>query len=107
MSAENFAMSNYEENKILSELANRPVLDVCCGSRMFWFDRSDTFVSTKIANGERAEVCSDFLNDYGATKIAKDNKCHALHNYPDGKYEFRKEPFAEVKNDDPNYKILV
>lgn len=25
-----------------TELLDRPVLDACCGSRMFWFDRQDT-----------------------------------------------------------------
>lgn len=50
----------------------KPVLDVCCGSKMFWFDKENPLtifsdireVDTKLCDGRSFIVKPDFLNDF-------------------------------------------
>lgn len=30
-----------KERPVMPELEGKSILDMCCGSRMFWFDRTD------------------------------------------------------------------
>lgn len=52
----------------------KPVLDVCCGSRMFWFDRSNTLAtfmdirseSHILCDGRSLEITPDTVADFTA-----------------------------------------
>lgn len=69
----------------------RPILDMCCGSRMFWFNKKDSRV-----------VFADIRNEF---HILCDNR--ALHIAPDVIADFRALPFddntyAQVLFDPPH-----
>jgi ubiquinone/menaquinone biosynthesis C-methylase UbiE len=54
------------------DMKNTPVLDVCCGSRMFWFDRKDpraTFSDRReeshiLCDGRSLEIAPDVVADF-------------------------------------------
>jgi hypothetical protein len=54
------------------EIANKRVLDVCCGGRMFWFDKKHhdalyrTVAPTKLSNGATFSVLPDAIMDFRA-----------------------------------------
>lgn len=56
----------------------KPVLDACCGSRMFWFDRSDdraVFVDKRkeshiLCDGRSLEISPDVIADFTALPFA-------------------------------------
>jgi hypothetical protein len=39
--AEDFRLLRLESKRLSAMLGFPPVLDACCGSRMFWFDKQD------------------------------------------------------------------
>jgi ubiquinone/menaquinone biosynthesis C-methylase UbiE len=59
---------------------NKPILDMCCGSRMFWFDREDPRVVFMDIRDEEHILCDD-----------RELKIH-----PDIVADFRALPFADA-----------
>jgi SAM-dependent methyltransferase len=60
-------------NKInLSELGGRTILDACCGSRMFWFDKKNpdvVFVDIReenhvLCDGRKLDIEPDYIADF-------------------------------------------
>ena len=57
---------------------NKLILDACCGSRMFWFDKNNPFVlfqdirelETELCDGRKLEVKPDVIGDFTDMKYA-------------------------------------
>ena len=56
----------------MSQVNNKPVLDACCGSRMFWFDRENPnavymdnrTLDTELCDGRKLVVNPDIVADF-------------------------------------------
>lgn len=66
----------------------RPVLDPCCGSRMFWFDRQDPRV---VFGDRRSEVVTVTDRSHGNTEGTR-----TLRIEPDVLLDFRSLPYADA-----------
>ncbi|WP_314154185.1 class I SAM-dependent methyltransferase [Rouxiella badensis] len=62
-------------------MTNKTILDMCCGSRMFWFDRADSravFVDIRaeshtLCDGRHLEIKPDLVADFRALPFAADS----------------------------------
>lgn len=64
---------------------SRPILDPCCGSRMFWFDRQD-----------RRAVFGDIRNErHSLVDVSSAGGARQLIIEPDQQMDFRALPFAD------------
>jgi len=77
-------------------MTNKPVLDVCCGSRMFWFDKQDgravfvdrrteqhTYTDASKSSGFRElTVAPDVQADFTALPFADDTFWHVVFDPP-------------------------
>lgn len=53
-------------------MANKPIIDVCCGSRMFWFDKKNPnvvfmdnrTVKQTLCDGRKLEIKPDVVGDF-------------------------------------------
>jgi SAM-dependent methyltransferase len=68
----------------MSEMFDKPVLDVCCGSRMFWFDRQD----------ERAVFGDNRVEHHTLADKSSTGGSRELIIAPDVQLDFRALPFA-------------
>lgn len=66
-------------------MGERVVLDPCCGSRMFWFDRADE----RVVFGDIREV------EYSLTDKSSTGGSRQLIIAPDQQMDFRALPFAD------------
>ncbi len=74
---------------IIMETINKPILDACCGSRMFWFDKKNPSVI--------------FIDKRSETVTAKDrDKIRTIEIKPDVVADFTNLPF-----DDNSFYMVV
>ena len=81
-----------EANVTVDRLVMRPVLDACCGSRMFWFDRKDPRAAFQDNRKERHEL-KDKSSKGGFRELIID---------PDIKADFTDMPYP-----DNNFALVV
>lgn len=56
----------------MEDISSKPIIDVCCGSRMFWFDRNNPNavfmdnreLDTTLCDGRKLEVKPDVIADF-------------------------------------------
>jgi hypothetical protein len=75
-----------EDKKLVSRLSNKKILDVCCGSRMFWFDKNNADVLFGDIREEAHVLCDG----------------RSLNVSPDMKLDFTDLPF-----DNESFKLVV
>lgn len=81
-----------ETNVDIDRLVSRPALDACCGSRMFWFDRSDPRAAF-MDNRREEHKLKDKSSKGGSRQLIID---------PDMKADFTDMPFP-----DNNFALVV
>ncbi len=74
----------------MTNLATKPVLDVCCGGRMFYFDKQNPHVlycdnrefSGELCDGRTFTVKPDMLCDFTALPFADESFYHVVFDPP-------------------------
>lgn len=74
----------------MKALADRPILDMCCGSRMFWLDKQDeraVFMDRRkeqhvLCDGRKLVIIPDVLADFRAMPFKNDHFAQVVFDPP-------------------------
>ena len=94
-------MTEEQKQNAVEKMAMKPILDVCCGGKMFYFDKNDSRVlfmdirciKTKLCDGRDFEVSPDVVGDFtnipmldNSFKMVVFDPPHLLHNTGKSKF---------------------